>query len=300
MPRSTEKIPGMFGTLVVCLPSAHQGGEVVLKHCGETKVFKTSGAAQSYACWYSDVSHEVRPVTSGYRWVLTYNLALDVAEARPSAGVQRSEARALRHTLRRWLAEGEASRESNCLYHVLDHDYTEANISLRGLKTRDLARVQVLQGMSRELPVDIFLALLEKSEMGSCENAYSGGWRRSRWDESEEEEDEPGFHGLEDVFETSYKVKTLVDLEGRVVTQDLSLDEDDILQEDCFEGLDAEEEYEGFMGNSVCPYWRLDPSKHEVLIYSFSGAHGNALVSRGGKPQTFYSHRWPITHSSMT
>uniref|UniRef100_A0A0L0NGR3 Prolyl 4-hydroxylase alpha subunit Fe(2+) 2OG dioxygenase domain-containing protein n=1 Tax=Tolypocladium ophioglossoides (strain CBS 100239) TaxID=1163406 RepID=A0A0L0NGR3_TOLOC len=118
----TEKIPSMFGTLVICLPSAHQGGEVVLKHCGEKKIFKTSDATQSYACWYSDVSHEVLPVTSGYRWVLIYNLALDVAEARPSAGLQRSETRALRHTLGRWLAESEASRRRKCIYHVLDHD----------------------------------------------------------------------------------------------------------------------------------------------------------------------------------
>ena len=55
----------MFGTLVVSLPSAHQGGDLVLKHCGEKKVFKTSEWAQSFACWYSDVSHEVLRATAG-------------------------------------------------------------------------------------------------------------------------------------------------------------------------------------------------------------------------------------------
>ncbi|OAL55584.1 hypothetical protein IQ07DRAFT_172094 [Pyrenochaeta sp. DS3sAY3a] len=30
--RDTEKMPGMFGTLVICLPSLHTGGEVVLVH----------------------------------------------------------------------------------------------------------------------------------------------------------------------------------------------------------------------------------------------------------------------------
>ena len=33
--------------------------------------------------------------------------------------------------------------------------------------------------------------------------------------------------------------------------QGLDLDEDHILQDDCFEGIEAEEEYEGYMGNSV-------------------------------------------------
>ncbi|KAK0739414.1 hypothetical protein B0T21DRAFT_255276, partial [Apiosordaria backusii] len=72
----TEKIPGMFGTLIICLPSAHQGGEVVLKHQGQTAVYKTSEHKQSWACWYSDVSHEVLPVRSGHRIVLTFNLAI--------------------------------------------------------------------------------------------------------------------------------------------------------------------------------------------------------------------------------
>jgi hypothetical protein len=45
---STEKIPGMFGTLVICLPSPHQGGNLVAKHCGTSKTFKTDNSAQSY------------------------------------------------------------------------------------------------------------------------------------------------------------------------------------------------------------------------------------------------------------
>lgn len=83
----------MFGTLVVSLPSTHTGGEVILKHCGETVIYKSSKSRASCAGWYSDVTHEVRPVTSGYRWVLTYNLAIDRSLPAPSAGLQRSELR---------------------------------------------------------------------------------------------------------------------------------------------------------------------------------------------------------------
>ncbi|KJK80992.1 hypothetical protein H634G_03525 [Metarhizium anisopliae BRIP 53293] len=233
----TEKIPGMFGTLVVCLPSAHQGGEVVLKHCGQRKVFKTSEAPQSFASWYSDVSHEVLPVTSGFRWVLTYNLALNLAGPGPSAGLQQFETGALRRTLKRWLSEPKESRETNCVYHVLDHDYTEANISLKALKTRDLAQVHALKEISGELAVDVFLALLEKEEMGSCEHdpyedRYDGfrRYNRSYYDDDDGyddyNDDESGYHHLEKFLRRN------------------------ILQEDCFEDLEAEEEYEGYMGNS--------------------------------------------------
>ncbi|KAF5013512.1 hypothetical protein FDECE_499 [Fusarium decemcellulare] len=253
----------MFGTLVVSLPSAHQGGTLVLKHCGETKVFETSQYPQSFACWYSDVSHEVLPVTSGYRWVITYNLALDPAQPRPSAGLlQEAETLPLRQILTRWLAQDPASRENKRLYHVLDYDYTEANSSLRALKAQDLLRVQALKTACRDLPVDIFLGLLEKREMGNIEGEFGPPERSRRsgyydrygdwWgdEDDEEDEDESGFHQLHDIFESDYKVKTLVDLNGQKVTEDVHFDEHDVLLDNCFDGVDAEEEYEGYMGNS--------------------------------------------------
>lgn len=60
----TEKIPGMFGTMVVCLPSAHEGGDLVLRHGDITKTFKSSEMQPSAFCWFSDVSHEVLPGAS--------------------------------------------------------------------------------------------------------------------------------------------------------------------------------------------------------------------------------------------
>ncbi|KAF4977820.1 hypothetical protein FZEAL_5727 [Fusarium zealandicum] len=251
----TEKIPGMFGTLLISLPSVHQGGDLVLKHCGETKVFKTSGASQSFACWYSDVSHEVLPVTSGYRWVLTYNLALDQSQPRPSAGLlQQPFAEPLRQPLLRWLAISPESRESDCFYHVLEHDYTEANSSLKALKARDLLRVQALKEVCSDLPVDIFLALLEKEEQGivaydSDDDDYGAG-RRDYYDDEEDKQREVRIHPLQEIFDKNFKIKTLVDLEGRQVGRQIHFDEQDLLDQECFEGLEYEEEYESYTGNT--------------------------------------------------
>lgn len=66
---------------------SHEGCEVVVRHRGE-KIFKITETQQSYVSWYSDVYHEVLPVTSQYRWVLSYNLALDPSKPRPPAGLQ--------------------------------------------------------------------------------------------------------------------------------------------------------------------------------------------------------------------
>ncbi|GKT50749.1 uncharacterized protein ColSpa_10930 [Colletotrichum spaethianum] len=255
----TEKCPGMFGTLVVCLPSVHKGGDVVVRHSGQTKTFKTSEAAQSFACWYSDVHHEVLPITDGYRVVLTYNLAIDPAAERPSAGLVRSENRALRHTLRRWLRKGADSGEVDHVYYGLDHEYTEASISVKALKGRDLAVVQTLQELASELDFDVLLALTEKKETGSAEPngydpRYNGHSRRDYGyyggeDESDYDE-ESGPHELEEVLETELSVKVLVDLRGRPILRDMMLSQDNCLQaDDFFDGVERKEEYEGYQGN---------------------------------------------------
>ncbi|SPJ92417.1 uncharacterized protein FTOL_13703 [Fusarium torulosum] len=247
----TEKIPGMFGTLVVSLPSTHTGGEVVLKHCGEKVIYESSKSEASCAGWYSDVTHEVRPVTSGYRWVLTYNLAIDQSLPAPSAGLQRSELRPLRHCIRRWLAEG-PERQSPYAYHVLDHEYTEANTSYTALKGTDLARAGALRQACNGLPVTLFLALIEKEEMGDvefdrCDLQYD---YRGAIGEYDDDEDGASYHHISDVYETHHRLKTIRDLEGMVVASEMGIEVDDMLDPDAFEDMVGEEEYEGYMGNS--------------------------------------------------
>ncbi|KAL2839316.1 hypothetical protein BJX68DRAFT_272189 [Aspergillus pseudodeflectus] len=75
--QDSEKAEGMFGTLVICLPSKHEGGDVTATHKDQTQTHDSAANSEygfSYAAWYSDVRHEIKPVTSGYRLVLTYNL----------------------------------------------------------------------------------------------------------------------------------------------------------------------------------------------------------------------------------
>ncbi|KAM0435128.1 hypothetical protein ACHAPT_003217 [Fusarium lateritium] len=192
-----------------------------------------------------------------YRWVLTYNLALDPAQPRPSANLHgQIDTLPLRNSLNRWLAVKPQARQNKCLYHVLDHDYTEASVSLNALKAQDLVRVQALKEECSKLPADVYLALLEKMEVGSVEWCPDPYDRRSfygrgydDYDDKDDEDDESGYHDIDYVLESSHKVITLVDLDGNSVTKDLQLGEEDILQQDPFEGLIGKEEYEGYMGN---------------------------------------------------
>jgi hypothetical protein len=71
----------MFGSIVVVLPTVHEGGSLIIRHNGKEWTFDSSKAVNTestphaaFVAFFSDVEHEVMPVTSGYRVTLTYNL----------------------------------------------------------------------------------------------------------------------------------------------------------------------------------------------------------------------------------
>ncbi|KAF6809483.1 2og-fe oxygenase superfamily protein, partial [Colletotrichum sojae] len=253
----TEKIPGMFGTFVVCLPCPHEGGDVVVKHRGRTKTFKTSEHPRgSFVAWYSDVSHEVLPVTSGYRVVLTYNLAVDPATPRPSASVGTADCQRLRHTLQRWLSRGVAGENDRMdhVYYRLDHEYTEANISLTALKSRDFSLVQKLGDLSAELEFDVFLAAFERMEMGPPEWEYdpddSGG------------DDGEGWHEIEDVLQQEDGVK------GPTATHWYRVTAIGFLENRRFQGGHALEDCRGLVtGFLIDNIWKHGCGSHSRLTF---------------------------------
>lgn len=234
----------MFATLVIGLPSAHQGGEVIVRHRGEAKTLKISETQLSYACWYTDIVHEVLPVTSGYRWVLTYNLTIDPSKPRPSAGLQTPEMENLSYILRKWIKWGKGRRGMEHAYYTLDHQYTQASISCKTLKDRDLTCVEALKEVASTLQLDVFLATLEKKESGTCEYEDS-------YDENEERISPSGFHALQDAIDTQYRINSLVDLDGFQVAEGITLETNNVLQVDPFDEVDPEEDYSGYMGNWV-------------------------------------------------
>ena len=79
--KDTPRGQDMFGSLVVVLPTLHEGGQFVLRQ-GEKEwtidfADKFATATEPSACFvtfFGDIEHEVLPVMSGYRITLTYNL----------------------------------------------------------------------------------------------------------------------------------------------------------------------------------------------------------------------------------
>ena len=84
--QDSEKDDAMVGTLVVSLPSAHTGGELVVEHGGESVTYRTPKEELSFVAFYADCRHEVKPVKSGYRVTLTLNLLADSETGAHGAG----------------------------------------------------------------------------------------------------------------------------------------------------------------------------------------------------------------------
>ncbi|RDB15876.1 hypothetical protein Hypma_003676 [Hypsizygus marmoreus] len=79
--KDTPRGEHMFGSLVVVFPARHVGGALLLRHGGKewtidaaTEISSKTSPVIAYVAFYSDVEHEVTPVTSGHRVTLTYNL----------------------------------------------------------------------------------------------------------------------------------------------------------------------------------------------------------------------------------
>jgi hypothetical protein len=199
---------------------------------------------------YSDVDHEVFQVQSGYRWVLSFNLAVDQDIPIPVPGDRLDIV--LGDALARWAENVEEAKRH--LIYPLEHKYTEANLDLKSMKGHDRKRVDNLVGLAAQLGFKLFFATIEKTQCGSVFYDHSRYGRRNRWgDWEDDEDDDRGHHDIEDVFDTRYEMKLVKDIHGNVIVTKLPLDTKFVAGgEEVFErDVPDEEEYESYMGNSV-------------------------------------------------
>lgn len=180
--RDTEKVDGMFGTLVVVLPSAHEGGELVVRH-GDRDVRldlrRDDPAEIAWCAFYTDCCHQLCPVTSGNRICLVYNLVRDGEGL--SAPDHTNAVDAIADALRAYAAGG--SGWPTKLAFALEHHYTPKGLSFAGLKNGDRAAAATLAAAAGRAGCEVHLAMITIAETGSAEENYDRGRRRRRYDD---------------------------------------------------------------------------------------------------------------------
>jgi hypothetical protein len=189
--RDTEKAGGMFGTLVLVLPSAHRGGELVIRHAGRECVVDLSGMEFSevgLAAFYADCEHEVRPITEGTRVCLVFNLIQPPAAKGKVETLQapdyEKEIAAAAALLKNQLGVPSAPAK---IAWLLEHHYSPEGLSFAGLKSADAARVKVLTQAAERAGCATHLGIVHIEESGAAQENYEPRSRRGRYRDDDEE-----------------------------------------------------------------------------------------------------------------
>jgi len=247
-----EKLDGMVATLVVVLPSQHEGGALVVRHDGREQVVDF-GAAKNpfhilYTAFYADCEHEVRPITKGYRLCLVYNLTLGKGTPGLKAPRAAEHINEVVGLLEKWAADPNADK----LVVTLDHEYTSNGIAWTSLKGADCAVADVLAEAAQRTGCKAYLGLLTLSESGSAEPTCGDDYGYRRRGRRYEDDEDSGPHEMQEVYDTSLKFENAADRAGiRMPCKTLSIDENEnLLDPEALRLVDPEEEFEGYTGNA--------------------------------------------------
>jgi hypothetical protein len=247
---STQKADGMFATMIILLPSKYTGGEVHLRRGSESEIIDFSSSSltdSAVLAWYTDVVHEVKPVTSGYRLALSYNLIHTSRSTLPiNPSLDNNPLSQLKRILQKWNMDKYNDSDSNCKAFILQHEYCPAELQ-KGeacLRGEDAHKVSFLRAAADELGYLICLATLEYHISGSPDDDYGNhGYskRRRAVDYA---------HSLGNAS-TTISLDNAVDLSGNLIfdtSKPIDISEEDMIPKGAFKGQepdDAEEEYTG-------------------------------------------------------
>lgn len=251
--QDSEKHDEMVGTLVVSLPSAHTGGELVIDHAGESRTHRASKEELTLVAFYADCRHQVTPVRSGYRVTLTFNLLSDAETPAPEAGSSTELAHCLTEHFTTPATPRYGSRDldsPNRLVFLLDHEYTQRGLNWRRLKGTDAERAALLRAAAEQAGCETVLALAEVKETWDAEPSGGDQWHDYDYYDSEDEED-PDDYQLTELIDDEITLGWWTSPDG-TGGEPISLHVPD--HEVCATTPSADlepyqSEYEGYMGN---------------------------------------------------
>ena len=198
--RDSEKAPGMFGTLLMQLPSLHTGGELRIRH-GSREVCidlsLTDGSELGFAAFYADCEHEVRPVETGHRLCLVFNLLRGAAGDTPAASAPSYDTE-VTQAARLIGAAFRAAAAPRKLVWLLEHQYSQAELGFGALKGVDAALAGVARRAADAAACDVHLGVMHIEESGPAEVHYAPSrGRRYRDDFDDDQLDAAAYEVVE-------------------------------------------------------------------------------------------------------
>ena len=284
----------MFATIVIVLPTTYTGGEVRVVHGKEEKTFDYASMSQfstSVLAWYADILHEVKPITSGFRLALSYNLIQPNRSlvALPPPGL--SSTSKLAKIFDNW-SKGAFEDPPDFVCYKLGHEYSLSNLRrgtacLNGADAHIVARIkQAAEESGVCLGFGQFVMHVMAEQFGD-EDEYGYGYgssyyKRRRYncyndryedddDDEDDEDDEDNDGGYEDGgyedesgddVERTMSVRGLLDLDGNpVLSTDKNIPVDGentvLIPKDAFRGMKPDRVEHGYTGNVSQPSFHL-------------------------------------------
>jgi 2OG-Fe(II) oxygenase superfamily len=260
--QDSEKSDDMIGSLVITLPGTFSGGILEVEHRGEHARYRGSKNSLSLVAFYADCKHQVQPVRSGHRIVLTH----DLVRSGDAGGIEASGADvgALSQCLEEHFTGQGGSAPPNRLVYLLEHEYTERALDWSRLKGNDAWRATALCEAATQTDCEVVLGLADVNEVWSAfeRDPYRRRYGRSRrWDDDEDENDDDDWaddaggdaedYELEELVDWSTTLKAWVDAPGKPA-EPISLRLNDAEVCATVPSVDLapySSEYEGYMGN---------------------------------------------------
>ena len=231
--KDSEKEKGMFGTMIVTLPSKYKGGELVVNFEEESTVitFENTDNRINVAAFYADCEHELKPITSGNRVCLIYNLVFE----NENENVSLESFTDFINEMKICFEKMDVTNSYTPIIITLDHQYTPENFVVENLKLNDCYKVKILHEAAKELGIYAKPCLVTAQIMGSP--VYDGY--------SEDDEDAE----IDEVYDEDYYIEHWAKNDypnyGHIVFDKENLITNLIIEED----EPFEKENSGYMGN---------------------------------------------------
>ncbi|OWK36220.1 2OG-Fe(II) oxygenase [Fimbriiglobus ruber] len=278
--RDGEKLDRMVATLVVVLPSAFEGGELVVRHDGREQVIDFGTSDRNpfhthFAAFYADCEHEVRPLRKGYRLCLVYNLALAKSKKAITAPRTGERVDAVADILRAW-----SDDDPPKLAVALEHQYTQDGLVWDALKGMDRTRAKVLADAATRAGCKTFLALLTLQESGSADESYVSPRRGRRYYDDDDEEGDADSYEMDEIISSELTADQWSDAAGnRPPFGRMEVELEEIVPPDAIVKVKPEQSVSGYTGNEGLT---LERWYRQAAIFLWPEAHHFQVLCDSG------------------
>lgn len=140
--KDTQRTQNHFGTLILFLPSVYEGGDFIISHGDITRTFNHSVKEDEeleiqWLSFFADCVHEIKPLTSGCRATLTFNLFFE-GNQELMIPDDKSLVNTIEERLDKIFDNQRHFPQSTKLCFLLSHDYTDSTFSPIYLKGNDI------------------------------------------------------------------------------------------------------------------------------------------------------------------